>query len=836
MLRVRFPWGPRRGGSLTWRLFAICIVLGFALAEDPAARPRGFRIDGYEVRDGSLDPRVLETAMAPATGTNVTLAEIRSALLRLRDSLRAQGYPLAAVTLPRQPLTNGIVVVEVRNGPAGTTGAAVGSDVQTEATRSVEATPPEPARRRVPGFDIRHFVVRGNTALSAEVLDELLGPASGSDVTIEELSIVLRRLRDAYRAQGYPSATILVPQQVLTDGTVSLVVREGRPAVARTAPSLLDEVPEVPKSTTQAGPTFEVRRFEVLGNTVLRPEMLQSFFTNAVGPNVTLPQIQKALGDLQMEYRERGYATVSVGLPQQQLADGVVKVQVTEGLLTDIRVTGNRRFSSNNVMRALPSLRTNALVNSRVFQRELDQANQNRDRQIYPTLGPGPDPGTSSLELRVKDRLPLHARMDVDNYATPRTPMWRINASAQYNNLWQLEHQVGISYGFSPQQYKDPSPEPDLLLNRPLISFFSAYYRLPLGGPESVDKLINASTTFGYSEATRQFVLPPAGSRPELIFFGSAAPLDTGVQYGPEQIVTQTPLLTIVSQDTGQNLTWADNVGTQYSHPWVLSDTRRLGAAVGLDWKRFVQESFNTNNFTITTVVTNSQGSQTIVTRVSSPQPSRRSEVTYLPLNAGGNFSMSDRLGTLSGTLGMSANFVGNNEDFQRVAGARRAKADYGRGNVSLVRDQKLPGNWSLLVRGSGQGATGPLIGNEQFSVGGINSVRGYFEGEVFGDSGWFASGEIRSPFLVTTVPAWSGDVPAWIRGSFFIDSGQAFLVDRGESGEAIRQLLWGAGFGVSVNVNQHAFLRFALAWPFVDTLNVTAGDARAYVTLEGQF
>lgn len=818
--------GFRRLGLLCLASWVSVACLGASSGSEVSAPPV-FRVDRYRVEGSQVLGEVeVGQVFRDATGPRVSLVAIRQGMLRLRQLYRDRGFPRASVTLPRQALTNGVVLLKVSDAetPTRTEQPAVGSESR-EILREW----------RVPTYDIRHFEIRGNSVLTPEMIDELLGPAAGPAVNLDQLELALKRLQAAYREKGYPVAVATMPQQLLTDGTVSIVVREGPPGV-KTTPVPAEVVAVTPPPEPPKGPTFVVSRYDVVGNTLLKPEVLNAYFTNAVGTNVTLPQIQKALGELQMGYRDRGFATVSVGLPQQQLTNGAVRVQVTEGVLTDIRVTGNRYFSSNNVVRTLPSLRTNSLINSRVFQRELDLSNQNRDRQIYPTLGPGPDPGTSSLELRVKDRLPLHGRMDVDNYATPRTPNWRINTSAQYNNLWQEEHQVGVSYGFSPQQYKDPLPEPDLLLNRPLISFFSAYYRLPMGGIPSVEDQINSATTFGYNEATRQFVLPPAGSRPELIFYGSAAPLDTGVQYGPERIVTQTPLLTIVSQDTGQNLTWADDLGSQYSRPWVLSDTRRLGGSAGIDWKRFVQQSFNTNNFIITTVVTNSQGSQTIVTRVSSPQPTRKNQVTYVPLNTGGNFSLTDSSGTLSGTVGLSYNFTGDSEEFQILSGARRAKAEFGKGTVSLVRDQKLFGEWSLFMRMSGQGATGPLIGNEQFSLGGINSVRGYFEGEVFGDSGWFTSAEIRTPYLVTQVPVGTGDVPAWLRGSLFVDSGQAFLIDRGPSGEAFDKFLWGAGFGLSLNIDQRVYVRFALAWPFADTPNVTVGDPRAYFTLEGQF
>ena len=192
-------------------------------------------------------------------------------------------------------------------------------------------------------------------------------------------------------------------------------------------------------------------KYLVMGNSILPPATIGGVFTNvagAFGTNVTFDGIRAALTDLQMAYRERGYVTVSVGLPQQKLTNATVKVKVTEGRLAAINVTGNRYFSSNNVMRALPSLHTNMLLNSHVFQRELDIANASRDRQIYPVIGPGPEPGTSELTLKVKDQLPLHARLEVNNQATPNTPDLRANFNAQYDNLWDLEHQIGLQYSF----------------------------------------------------------------------------------------------------------------------------------------------------------------------------------------------------------------------------------------------------------------------------------------------------------------------------------------------------------------------------------------------------
>lgn len=781
-----------------------------------------FAVNRYEVTGSSvLDPQAVNRLMQSAIGPAVSLPQISHALRRLREAYRNQGLARVTVTLPRQPLTNGTVQLHVALTP-GAPGPS-------------PADPPVPPVVTLPAYQVRHWLVRGNTALSAEEIDLLIGPDTGAPLAIPEVRTILSRLREAYRERGYPAASLTVPQQLLTDGTVTLEVVEGSRVALASAPVSLPSAPAPPSPAAPPAPTFEVRRYEVTGNTVLRQETIDAIFTNAVGAAVSLPRVQEALGALQLAYRERGFATVSVGLPRQQLTNATVKVQVTEGLLTDIQVTGQRYFSSNNVRRALPSLHTNELLNARVFQRELDLANQNRDRQIYPTLGPGPEPGTSALTLRVQDRLPLHGRLEVNNLSTPGTPDWRINASAQYNNLWQREHQLGVSYAFSPEAWKSGNAEADRLLDAPLIASYGAYYRLPLGDPEPIAGRLTPTSGFGYDEATRQFRLPPAGNRPDLTFFASASTSDTGIQYGPATVVSRTPLLTIVSQDTGQNLSENLAAGARFSYPFAPTENRRLALGAGPDWKSFRLASFNTNNFIITTVVTNSQGSQTIESRVASPQPPRENQVDYLPLTVSADYSRTDASGLTSASLALSYNVLGDSEDFAALAYSREARADFGRALLQLAREQKLPREWLLNFRAAGQFATGALISNEQFAVGGLQSVRGYYEGDEYGDAGWFASGELRTPFLPARFPTFSDFVPVWLRAWAFLDFGQRLLLEPPPGLDSTGTLA-GTGFGVSANLNNRFDLRITVGWPLFDTLNTPAGDPRAYLTFGGQF
>jgi hemolysin activation/secretion protein len=791
-----------------------------------------YRVQRFEIVGSSvLDQATVDRLTAGSTGDAVSLAHLRRGLVKIQQSYRERGYPQAAVTLPRQPLTNGIVKVRVADGGDQRSSAA--------------AADPTLAAWSVPTFDIQQFEVRGNSVLTAAEAEQILTPAAGLAVNRDQLQKTLDQLQTAYRERGYPDATVSLPQQLLfPDGKVTIAVNEGlstKQIAERLAQASAVETAELPKPPER---TFEVRRYDVQGNTLLKPQLVASLFTNFVGPNISLKQIQQALGGLQLAYRERGYVSVAVGLPQQQLTNAEVKVRVTEGVISRINVTGNRHFSSNNIVRLLPSLHPNQVLNGLILQRELDQANQNRDRQIYPVIGPGPDPGTSEITLKVKDRFPAHGRLEVNNYSTPGSPDWRVNGSGQFNNLWQLEHSFGLTYGYSPEAYKADGLVPDYLLNRPLVANGGVYYRLPFGGPASVAEQITTYKRFGYDEATRQFILPPAGLRPDFTLFASSSSADTGLKFGEAKIVAQTPLLTIISQDSGEDVTVNHGVGGRFNFPLVLSDKKRFSFSAGADWKNFSQQSFNANNFFITTIVTNASGSQTISSQVASQQPARRSTIHYLPLTLGVDYFQTDAHGTLSASLAVNYNLIGHDRTAYDPVGTNSLSSAYspttrgvryGKAVFSVVRDQKVFKNWSFLARLNAQAATTGLIGNEQFALGGLNSVRGYFEGDEYGDAGWFGSAELRTPYINTQVPVWSGSLPVWLRGSVFVDGAQRFAYNFKNSGDLYPSLL-GVGFGLSANINNRLDARLTVGWPLLDTPNTSAYEPHAYVSLGGQF
>jgi hemolysin activation/secretion protein len=756
---------------------------------------------------------------------------------------------------------------------------------------AVAAAPALDEKQPDPRFNVRGYVVSGNVPIDTNTLNAILSRHTGTNVDVKEIVRAAADVQAENQRRGNPEVSVAIMPAQIIDGVVTLnafqaaqpqilisgirYLETGEPAEeAANAPApangeeaatnaapvkLMPLVPANPEEmakahaallaklaepedgrihvvSTNAGPRFEVKKYLVMGNSVLSPEIIGKTFTNidgAFGTNVSFDGIRTVLTQLQGDYRERGYVTVSVGLPQQKLTNATVKLQVTEGRLAIIDVKGNRYFSSNNVMRALPSLHTNMILNGPIFNAELNRANANQDRQIYPIIDPGPDPGTSALTLKVKDQLPLHGKVEFNNESSPGTPDLRIDTSAVYDNLWQLEHSFGFQYGFSPQQFKTGSQWK--FYDSPLVANYSGFYRLPLGNPESVSDVVAGNPgNFGYDEATRQFNLPPPSGRPELNVYASRSTIDTGVTPSPETPIAQTPSISINQQNFQEDLTVDEDEGARLSLPLPSAENFQSGFSGGPDFKTYDFRSYKTNAFYFTIITFRGPVEVPITSTDLSPVPVTHRPLQYLPLSLNYNATWRAPGTTVNFGMGASGNtwFSGSTSNLQAISESTKTTGHWVTLTPSLAMDFVEQPNWILSLKANGQWASEPLISNEQFGAGGVNSVRGYREGEVFGDFGWRVSIEQHTPtHVVGTV---FGNTLMTIRGSVYMDAAEAYLMD--PQGRQSGVELWSTGVGLTGAIGTHWEARLLFSVPLIGTTTTTCYQPFFNFNLTAQF
>lgn len=80
----------------------------------------------------------------------------------------------------------------------------------------------------VPQFDIYAYAIEGNTLLETEDIDTLLQPYRGKEKTFATVQKALEALETAYRASGYATVQVILPEQELNAGRIRLQIIEGR--------------------------------------------------------------------------------------------------------------------------------------------------------------------------------------------------------------------------------------------------------------------------------------------------------------------------------------------------------------------------------------------------------------------------------------------------------------------------------------------------------------------------------------------------------------------------------------------------------------------------------
>ncbi|MCB1228093.1 MAG: ShlB/FhaC/HecB family hemolysin secretion/activation protein, partial [Verrucomicrobiales bacterium] len=169
------------------------------------------------------------------------------------------------------------------------------------------------------------------------------------------------------------------------------------------------------------------------------------------------------------------------------------------------------------------------------------------------------------------------------------------------------------------------------------------------------------------------------------------------------------------------------------------------------------------------------------------------------------------------------------NDDASFQALRRGSSADYWYGFAELERGFRLPGDWSFVLRSSGQWTSSRLISTEQILAGGYRTARGYDENLIRGDSGVIASAELMAPKFSIL----SNERDQWNLFGFY-DAAFLQVTHRGE-GEP-NPNLQSAGLGLNVKLGQTAFARLAYGWVVsfdgVDQALVGSGKLHFGITL----
>lgn len=216
------------------------------------------------------------------------------------------------------------------------------------------------------------------------------------------------------------------------------------------------------------GQTVAVNRYDVAGNTLLSAADVDAALALHTGAK-DLDGLRNAATALQNRYRMAGYGAVVVTLPEQTLADGTVKLQVTEGKLGQVQVTGVDQFSVDNIRRSLPALKEGTTPNLLRLDAQTLLANDNPAKNIRLVFQPGLRSGEVDVVVAAQEEPLSQWTAGLDNTGRPGAGEYRASLAYTHANVADADHVLRLRAETSLQK---PADNPMLALA----------YRVPLYG------------------------------------------------------------------------------------------------------------------------------------------------------------------------------------------------------------------------------------------------------------------------------------------------------------------------------------------------------------------
>ena len=447
--------------------------------------------------------------------------------------------------------------------------------------------------------------------------------------------------------------------------------------------SIMAVAAETPARQPGAAPVrlFPVLEFQVEGNTLLPAIDIERAVTPYLGIGRSIKDVEGARQSLEKSYHDRGYQTVLVNIPPQEVSSGVVKLSVTEAPVGQLQIAGSRYHSLDAIRDKVRQLQEGEVPNFIEVQKELATVNQTQDLHVVPVRRASTTPGKVDVELDEQDTLPVHASLEVNNRYSPNTAHIRTIGEVSYDNLFQAGQSLSVQYQTAPDDTAN-------------AKIWSVSYVIPTdGGPV--------------------IALYAVSSDSNIAAVGALNIIGNGRIYGL-RLIESLP-----------------SPSTSFYHNFTA----------GFDFKDFRQD-----------VVL--QGADDLAS------PARYSpftvdyNATWLgPADATryARAAVTANRSNITVDLGASflARFIGGTDAAQFAVKRAGADPNFFIFHPSVQAQQVLPASWSLSEKFSMQAVSGPLISNEQFGAGGVDTVRGYLESERLGDKGYQGSIELRTPQLL---------------------------------------------------------------------------------------
>lgn len=220
-----------------------------------------------------------------------------------------------------------------------------------------------------------------------------------------------------------------------------------QPLPDRNLPPL--EIPADPTPPLQEQPfpeNFVVKEFNIIGSTVFTAAELNVIVAPYLDRPLSFAKLLESASQITQLYQQEGYITSGAFIPPQEIRDGLVTIQILEGSVQEINITGLDRLNSGYVRSRVakgsqtPLNRDRLLLALQLLQ--LDPIIEN----ITAELAAGATPGVSIINLDVTEADPFTLQLTLDNQRSPLVGSFRRKFAIEHLNFFGFGDRFTVGY------------------------------------------------------------------------------------------------------------------------------------------------------------------------------------------------------------------------------------------------------------------------------------------------------------------------------------------------------------------------------------------------------
>ncbi|MFV2057817.1 MAG: ShlB/FhaC/HecB family hemolysin secretion/activation protein [Thiohalomonadales bacterium] len=180
---------------------------------------------------------------------------------------------------------------------------------------------------------------------------------------------------------------------------------------------------------------FVARKFRFEGNTIFSDRVLATLIDKFRLTPINALDLEELRLIITNYYIEHGYINSGALFPDQNLLGGLLIIEITEGVLSEINIENPGRLSTNYIRDRL-RFRANAPLNLIRLQQKLQLLQQDlRIERINAALLPGDRLGTSALNITITEAKPYSLSLEINNHRPPSIGEAQAILHAGHNNI-----------------------------------------------------------------------------------------------------------------------------------------------------------------------------------------------------------------------------------------------------------------------------------------------------------------------------------------------------------------------------------------------------------------